>query len=108
LIKADPKQIEQVLINLITNSIQALQSTENPEITIKSDKINDEVLISILDNGCGIETDIIDEIFTPFFSTKDAGSGIGLSLSRQIMRMHGASISVRSEKNKGSVFILKF
>jgi len=108
LIKADPKQIEQVLINLITNSIQALQGAENPEITINSDKINDEVLISISDNGCGIETDIIDEIFTPFFSTKDAGSGIGLSLSRQIMRMHRASISVRSEKNKGSVFILKF
>ena len=107
-IMADPKQIEQVLINLITNSIQALHNTEKPEIKISSNKINDEILIKVSDNGSGIEADIIDEIFTPFFSTKDNGSGIGLSLSRQIMRMHRASISVRSENNFGSEFVLTF
>jgi len=107
-IKVDPKQIEQVLINLITNSIHALQNTKNPEISIYSRKRNDEILISVSDNGCGIEADFIDEIFTPFFSTKDNGSGIGLSLSRQIMQMHKARISVRSEKNKGTEIVLLF
>ncbi len=108
LINADPKQIEQVLINLITNSIQAFLNTEKPEIKINSYKKDDEILIVVSDNGCGIENDIIDEIFTPFFSTKANGSGIGLSLSRQIMRMHKASISVQSGKNKGTEFVLRF
>ena len=94
IISLDSNLIEQVLINLIKNAIEALNETTEPEINITAEKS----LIRVSDNGPGIEPELLDEVFVPFFSTKVEGSGIGLSLSRQIMRLHGGSILVYSTK----------
>ncbi len=102
---ADKNQIEQIIINLIKNSLEA----ESSEIAISALKNNsNKVCIKITDNGIGIKKDLIDEIFMPFFTTKEQGSGIGLSLARQIMRLHGGSISVQSVPNNETTFILTF
>ncbi|HAN76671.1 MAG TPA: ATP-binding protein [Bacteroidales bacterium] len=108
-ITADEQLIEQVIINLIKNSIHALEGRENPKITIRaySDK-RDHVVLQVHDNGCGILKDVLDKIFIPFFTTKPTGSGIGLSLSKQILRMHGGNISVTSESEKETCFTLSF
>lgn len=106
---ADPDLLEQVLINLVLNSIQALKDSKNPEIKIVSRfNRNNRVIIEIADNGKGIKPDLLDKIFMPFFTSKKEGSGIGLSLSRQIMHMHKGSIHVKSITKKGSVFTLVF
>jgi nitrogen fixation/metabolism regulation signal transduction histidine kinase len=104
---ADEKLIEQVLINLVNNAVYALQDTASPEIRFNARTEGDDLLIEVHDNGAGIPAEIAESIFIPFFTTKEEGSGIGLSLSRQIMRMHGGSISVRS-KPGATVFILRF
>jgi len=108
-IAADPDLLEQVLINLVLNAIQALKESSNPEIKIVSRfNRNNRVIIEIADNGKGIKPDLLDKIFMPFFTSKKEGSGVGLSLSRQIMHMHKGSIQVKSITNKGSVFTLIF
>ncbi len=110
----DKEQIEQVVINMVKNAIQAL--AENDEDG-KEDKIlevkaypgeNENVYISIKDNGPGIEEEALKKIFIPFFTTKKNGSGIGLSLSKQIMRNHRGNITVKSVQNVGTEFLLKF
>ncbi|MDE5794585.1 MAG: ATP-binding protein [Muribaculaceae bacterium] len=92
-LQLDRHQMEQVLINLIKNAVEAVE--ENPSVTVstKADHPNHRFMISVADNGCGISPDAADSIFLPFFTTKSGGSGIGLSLSRQIVSMHGGSIS---------------
>lgn len=112
IITADQEMIEQVLINLIKNAIQALNECErksNKQIILfaKQDE-KSRPFIVVRDNGPGIDKDAIDRIFIPFFTTKKTGSGIGLSLSRQIMRQHKGSITAHSEVNLGTDFILKF
>jgi two-component system, NtrC family, nitrogen regulation sensor histidine kinase NtrY len=112
IVTADAEMIEQVLINLVKNAIQALDSCEeksNKQIVLfaKQDE-KSRPFIVVRDNGPGIDKDAIDRIFIPFFTTKKNGSGIGLSLSRQIMRQHKGSITAHSELNVGTDFILKF
>ncbi len=114
MLTADPALIEQVLINIVKNAIQALQAMtdeENPQkevwLTAELDK-NSRPVITIRDNGTGIEKDALDRIFIPFFSTKKGGSGIGLSLSRQIMRQHKGTITATSTLGEGTMFQLKF
>lgn len=113
-INVDREQIEQVLINLIKNAIQALQEDEedgDEELHLRIDSgIDDDkkIFIRIVDNGPGIEEDALKKIFIPFFTTKKSGSGIGLSLSKQIMRKHHGTISVKSELNAGTEFTLRF
>lgn len=105
----DPDQIEQVLINLIKNAMHALAECNEPEIKLKAflgDK--GKVVIQVSDNGPGILEEVLDKIFIPFFTTKATGSGIGLSLSKQIMRVHGGSISATSTPYKQTAFTLKF
>jgi len=106
---ADKGMIEQVIINLIKNSIDALNIAVNPKIDLISfiDE-NKKVKIQVIDNGTGISLDALDNIFIPFFTTKEKGSGIGLSLSRQIMHLHGGIISVKSEPNVETTFTLTF
>ncbi|HRW62221.1 MAG TPA: ATP-binding protein [Bacteroidales bacterium] len=104
----DEKLIEQVLINLIKNSIEAIKETEKPEIKIRVYEADGRINILIADNGQGIKPEFMDNIFTPFFTTKEKGSGIGLSLSRQIMHLHGGNISVKSEPYVETVFRLCF
>lgn len=112
-ILVDKDQIEQVLINLVKNAVQALDECDEMEeektlIIGTQDLGKGGATISIKDNGPGIEEDALKKIFIPFFTTKKSGSGIGLSLSKQIMRQHKGSISVRSVLNEGTEFVLKF
>jgi len=108
-ILADPDLIDQVLINLILNAIDAVAEVEQPHITIvASVNLNNRTTIEIADNGKGINQDILDKIFMPFFTSKKTGSGIGLSLSRQIMQMHKGTISVRSKPGEGAIFTMIF
>ncbi len=106
-IVADEKQIAQVLINLVKNAEEALKNQENGKISIKAEiNKNDRTQISVIDNGLGIPGDLLDKIFVPFFSTKENGSGIGLSLSRQIMQMHGGTLKVESQPQRTSFTIV--
>ena len=105
---ADPDLLEQVLINLIINAIHATEGVENAYISIIAEDVNGKLLIHVTDNGKGIKPDLMDKIFIPFFTSKKEGSGIGLSLSRQIMFMHKGSISARSNPGVETVFTLKF
>jgi nitrogen fixation/metabolism regulation signal transduction histidine kinase len=105
---ADYSQVEQVLINLIKNAIQALSNKKNGTINLKAYNTDDGTFIQVEDNGIGISCDIIEDIFVPFYTTKINGSGIGLSLSKQIMQNHDGTISVNSSPDRGSLFTLKF
>lgn len=108
-ILADEKLISQVLINLIKNAQEALQEVEQGEITlIAHKKQSGKIEICVKDNGPGIAKELQDEVFVPFFTTRENGNGIGLSLSRQIMRMHGGSLNVESEPYKETVFCMQF
>ena len=104
---ADRQLIDQVLINLVKNAGEALEDTTEPGITL-SGKLNlGRVVISVADNGSGIHEDDIDQVFIPFFTTKREGSGIGLSLSRQIMTAHNGDIALESGRS-GTTFRLVF
>lgn len=108
-ITVDPELIEQVIINLLINAKQSLESKKNGEINLTA--FLDErgkILIRISDNGPGIPQDVLEKIFIPFYSTKKNGSGIGLSLSRQILRAHGGNIRVSSKPNEETTFTLRF
>lgn len=108
-IRIDPDLIEQVLINLIQNSINALLNTTYPKIQLigKIDS-HSRPIILIVDNGHGIPVELYEKIFIPFFTTRKEGSGIGLNLARQIMRVHNGNISVKSTPFEETVFTLHF
>jgi len=107
-IEADFAQIEQILINLIKNSFEALTDNSKGTIQLKAFCTDESAIIQVEDDGSGISSDIIEDIFVPFYTTKKSGSGIGLSLSKQIMQNHNGTISVNSTTEKGSVFTLRF
>ena len=108
-INADKELIEQVLINLLKNAIQSFDEQTNRIVEIRA-CFNDKgrPLISVKDNGSGIDEEALQKIFIPFFTTKKSGSGIGLSLSRQIMRQHQGVLAVKSEADEGTEFELRF
>ncbi len=109
MITADPDLMDQVIINLMLNAIDAVQEVENPQISIFATlNSNNRVTIDFKDNGVGIKPDVMDKIFMPFFTSKKHGSGVGLSLSRQIMHLHKGSLSVRSRPGEGTIFTLVF
>ena len=105
----DQTQIEQVLINLLQNAIQAVEDSDLKIITLKAfiDEAG-KIIIEVTDTGKGIEEEALGKIFIPFFTTKKKGSGIGLSLSKQIMRRHKGNIQVRSVLGEGTTFKLIF
>lgn len=107
-VQADPNLLGQVILNLMKNAIQAMQ--EQPQGTLSiladTDPLTDHIRIKISDNGPGISPEIINEIFVPFFTTKSEGSGIGLSIARQIMRTHGGNIKVSSIPHQETSFTL--
>jgi len=107
-IKADERLIEQVLINLINNSIHALTGRENPLIKMSCMVEDDKTVIIVSDNGKGIEEKIMNQIFIPFYTTKKSGSGIGLSLSKNILKKHGGNLLVSSEEGVYTTFSLEF
>jgi nitrogen fixation/metabolism regulation signal transduction histidine kinase len=109
MITADPDLVDQVVINLILNAMDAVKGKGDGQINILA-TVNsyNRIVIDFKDNGSGIKPDILDKIFMPFFTSKKHGSGIGLSLSRQIMSLHKGSISVKSKPDEGTVITLTF
>ncbi len=108
-IEVDINLIEQVLINVLVNAIEAVKDQPNPCITLSAElRTNGKPLLKIADNGVGMPPDLIDKIFIPFFSTRKTGSGIGLSLCKQIMILHKGNIQVQSVQGEGSAFMLLF
>ena len=105
----DEKQISQVLVNLGKNAAQSLGQQENGliKITAGTDAKGSKY-IEVWDNGPGIPPELIEEIFVPFFTTKNAGTGIGLSLSKQIMHLHGGNLQVHSMPSEHTSFVLTF
>ena len=106
---ADPELVEQVLINLLLNAIQAVDGRPERRVTLRArpDRRGIPVL-EVIDTGPGIVPDVQERIFVPFFTTKADGSGIGLSLSRQILRLHGGTLRVRSQPGEGATFTMRF
>jgi two-component system nitrogen regulation sensor histidine kinase NtrY len=108
-IEADLNLIEQVMINLLVNAVEAVKERNEPRITLTAEvQANNKILVKVVDNGVGMPTELLDKIFIPFFSTRKAGSGIGLSLCKQIMLLHKGNIQVQSTSGVGSAFILQF
>jgi signal transduction histidine kinase len=109
MLEADTSLIEQVLINLLVNAIEAVKDKEDARIILSASiDSKNKVVIKVADNGSGMPPEMIDKIFIPFFSTKKTGSGIGLSLCKQIMMLHKGNIQVHSEEGKGTSMMLHF
>ena len=97
------------MLNLLLNSIDAAAGRDNPRITVSASLSPEgKATIVVADNGVGMVAEALEKIFIPFFTTKKRGSGIGLSLSRQILRLHHSTISAKSAPNEGSAFTLRF
>jgi two-component system, NtrC family, nitrogen regulation sensor histidine kinase NtrY len=108
IIEVDVNLIEQVLINLVINALEAVKEKINPRIVLSATNEGNKMLIKVADNGVGISDELLDKIFIPFFSTKKSGSGIGLSLCKQIMLLHKGTIQVQSVEGEGTAFVLIF
>lgn len=107
-VEADRALLEQVIINLIRNACEAAQPKSNPQVDVHISKSQyQRPIIRISDNGQGILPEVMDKIFVPFFTTKPAGSGIGLSICRQIVNLHGGTLTVDSEPDVGTEFTIK-
>jgi two-component system nitrogen regulation sensor histidine kinase NtrY len=108
-VEADHNLIEQVMINLLVNAVEAVKEREKPRITLSAEiTSNNKTLVKVTDNGMGMPPELQEKIFIPFFSTRKNGSGIGLSLCKQIMLLHKGNILVQSTEGAGSSFILQF
>lgn len=108
-VQADVNLIEQVLINLLVNAMEAVKDRADARIVLTGYPVSgNKVVLKIADNGMGMPPEVLDKIFVPFFSTKKSGSGIGLSLCKQIMMLHKGNIQAQSVEGEGSVFILQF
>ena len=108
-IEADINLVEQVLINLVVNAIEAVKEKDEPRISLSGETVgNNRIVLKVADNGLGMPPELMEKIFIPFFSTRKTGSGIGLSLCKQIMLLHQGNINVQSTEGIGSAFILQF
>ena len=108
-LEADTALVEQMMINLMVNAIEAVKDVPNPRIQLSAyPGNNNRTVLRVADNGHGIQEELLDKIFIPFFSTKKSGSGIGLSLCKQIMMLHKGNIQVQSKQNGGTAFTLQF
>ncbi|AHM62849.1 integral membrane sensor signal transduction histidine kinase [Flammeovirgaceae bacterium 311] len=108
-VQADPNLLDQVLINLLVNAIEATKNRPDARVVLSAYQVNDkQVEIKVADNGSGMSKEVLDKIFIPFFSTKKQGSGIGLSLCKQIIMLHRGTIQVQSVEGVGTAFLLRF
>jgi signal transduction histidine kinase len=108
-VDADLELIENVIINLIHNALEAMEDIPSPQLSLVAEKSElNQVQISVTDNGKGINDDVLERIFLPFYSTKPNNSGIGLSLSQQIMMLHKGRLEVKSQTGKGATFTMIF
>ena len=108
MVEADSNLIEQVLINLVVNSIEGVKDKADSKIVLSAYRENNKVVIKVADNGAGMPAEMMEKIFIPFFTTKKNGSGIGLSLCKQIMMLHKGNIHVHSEEGIGTAISLHF
>ena len=104
----DRNLIEQVIINFITNATNAVKDKNEPQIMLFSGTTDENPYLTVADNGCGITPEIEEKMFIPFFSTKKSGTGIGLSLSREIVKMHNGNLLVQTKVGEGSAFTVLF
>jgi signal transduction histidine kinase len=108
-VRADPQQIEQVLINLVKNAAEALEGRADGRVVLRGARDDQgKALVQVIDNGPGIDPALVDDIFLPFFTTKRSGSGVGLSVSRQIMALNKGLLTVKTARGSGSEFTLRF
>lgn len=108
-VRADPEQIQQVLINLVKNANEALLGREDGRVRLRAARgDHGDVIVQVIDNGSGIDEGQLNDIFVPFFTTKRSGSGVGLSISRQLMLLNKGMISVKTERGAGTEFTLRF
>jgi two-component system, NtrC family, nitrogen regulation sensor histidine kinase NtrY len=108
MLHADEKLISQILINLLRNAMQAMDELTDKQIRMSAYQMDEQIRISVSDNGKGIPPELLDSVFVPFYTTREQGSGIGLSLSREIMKLHGGGIRVNSVPGKETTFTLVF
>lgn len=107
--QADVNLLEQVFINLIVNALEAIKEKQQPKIVLSADAgLDKKIILKVADNGHGMSEDVLEKIFIPFFSTKKTGSGIGLSLCKQIVMLHKGTIQVQSVEAQGTAFIMQF
>jgi nitrogen fixation/metabolism regulation signal transduction histidine kinase len=105
---ADPALLEQALINLVRNAQDALAGAENPRIEVRGRRVGEFAVITVEDNGCGLSEEVSKKVFVPFFSTKTGGTGIGLTLVRQVVLAHGGRIEITSARARGTAVELYF
>jgi two-component system nitrogen regulation sensor histidine kinase NtrY len=106
-LEADASLLEQMLINLLVNALEAVKDRPQPKVVLAAESMgNRKVLLRVADNGVGIPADVRDQIFIPFFSTRKNGSGIGLSLCKQIVLLHKGTIQVQSVEGRGTAFLI--
>lgn len=106
-VMADPALMEQSIINLLKNALQAMEGNENGVIHISTYMEGDMVKVSVQDNGCGMTEEQMSKIFEPYYTTKNTGTGLGLTVIFKIMKEHNGDIVVHSKKGEGSQFILQ-
>jgi signal transduction histidine kinase len=106
--EGDENLLKQVIINLVKNALEAMKASTGGLLLMKAAKKENQVILTVEDNGPGIAVEHMEDIFTPFFSTRKDGSGIGLSFSKQIVRLHEGTIAIQSEPAGGTRVIMKF
>ena len=108
--RGDPEKLRRVIINLISNALDALLESETPrpriEIQAGENLAGTEVWLRVRDNGPGIAPDRLQEIFSPFFTSKEGGTGLGLAISKKVVDAHGGSIEVDSGPDRGTEFVM--
>jgi signal transduction histidine kinase len=104
----DRSLIEQTVINFITNAAFAVKDKKEAHIILFSGVMDEKPYLTVADNGCGISAEIQEKMFIPFFSTKKSGTGVGLSLSREIIKMHNGSLQIQTKEGEGSAFTVLF
>ncbi|SDR91041.1 hypothetical protein SAMN04487764_0997 [Gillisia sp. Hel1_33_143] len=108
LVKFDRTQLIRVITNLVKNATQALQDVKDPKILVEVEEEETSVKVSVLDNGVGISEENKDKVFEPKFTTKSSGMGLGLAMVKNIVETYGGSINFESNKNKGTIFTVRF
>ncbi len=102
----DPRALQHVMLNILTNACDALQERENPEITITAHKIGDRIMIKVRDNGCGIPDEQMKHLFKPFTTTKTQGTGLGLVIIRKMLSKMDGTVSIASTQNVETIVTL--
>jgi len=102
----DPVQIQQVVLNLVRNAIEAMEEVDSRELMIATRAIEDEIEVSVADTGPGIAPELADRLFQPFVTTKKTGMGLGLSICREIVEAHHGHLTVAARPTGGTIFCL--